>query len=642
MKTLDKVLQFAIRSISKAAVVSCGATFLITSCGPKPAARNAGDAFNFTSGDEETSFAVGGSLSPREKAALAAALKNPGDSSTPQMNEQMNENDGSDTTQISVKKGINAGVDSLGPHRVSQNSTQGFVPASITKVITSSVALKTLGRDFRFRTIVRWENGTEAGVVKNLSIVADGDPQVARASEGAAGVGRARLNEIVAGLHAAGIQKIVGSLNLLAIDERLDTPVIPDGVGEQDMRSCYGAFSQAFNFEWNCASLVIRGPNDVGWLDSDVDFPIRSNVIAGKRQGLSIVAEKDQTGAVAGYYVRGSMKTGRHRKTVGDLVPIADVKTWYGNVLISKLRAKGIDVRDVKIAQPAGAQARQLLQTLSRIPDGRNGFSLYSDPLSVLIRHMDKVSDNFFADTLFKAFARHAEQNSNDIRAMGTEQVLNSVVEWMKENKTEALAKEIHLVDGAGLSIQNHVTARAYMALLERFSKNQNFDVIWDSLPIAGVDGTLKNRMKGTRAQGKVRAKTGTLNGYYQLAGYVPKLGADGKPVDFIPFVILTNTSSGHRFNVYDLQSRLANKLMDAINPPTPEEMHAHALAVERARHAAEVAAARVAAAKAKRAGRRMALRNAAKAKKAAGQASMLAAPATNASEVVQQSPSTP
>jgi hypothetical protein len=81
--------------------------------------------------------------------------------------------------------------------------------------------------------------------------------------------------------------------------------------------------------------------------------------------------------------------------------------------------------------------------------------------------------------------------------------------------------KLIHVADGSGLSLYNYVTPDMELKLLRYAWKNAEIiEKFYPSLPIAGVDGTLKNRMKGTKAQGNVHAKTGTVTGVSALAGY--------------------------------------------------------------------------------------------------------------------------
>ena len=129
------------------------------------------------------------------------------------------------------------------------------------------------------------------------------------------------------------------------------------------------------------------------------------------------------------------------------------------------------------------------------------------------------------------------------------------------------LAKEITLYDGAGLSRANAVTPRAFIAALKALARSKEFPALWNSLPIAGVDGTLGGRMRSGAAAKVVRAKTGTLTGVYQLAGYIPRLGSNDEVLEYIPFVILTSTTGSKGAAARNFQDRLVTELAEQINP---------------------------------------------------------------------------
>jgi D-alanyl-D-alanine carboxypeptidase/D-alanyl-D-alanine-endopeptidase (penicillin-binding protein 4) len=85
--------------------------------------------------------------------------------------------------------------------------------------------------------------------------------------------------------------------------------------------------------------------------------------------------------------------------------------------------------------------------------------------------------------------------------------------------------------DGSGLSRSDLLSNEAVIGILEAMRKSPNFKVFYESLPIAGVDGTIRTRMQNTPAQGNLRAKTGTLSMVRSLSGYVTT--ADGRLLEF-------------------------------------------------------------------------------------------------------------
>ena len=118
--------------------------------------------------------------------------------------------------------------------------------------------------------------------------------------------------------------------------------------------------------------------------------------------------------------------------------------------------------------------------------------------------------------------------------------------------------ESLNIVDGSGLSRLDLVTPKQIVALLSFMYKNKNFIPFFNSLPIAGVDGTLGDRMQNTKAQGKIRAKTGFLEGVRSLSGYA--FTGDNEPVAFSIIVNNFNVPVKLAENIQDLVClRLAN-----------------------------------------------------------------------------------
>ena len=99
---------------------------------------------------------------------------------------------------------------------------------------------------------------------------------------------------------------------------------------------------------------------------------------------------------------------------------------------------------------------------------------------------------------------------------------------------------EARIEEGSGLSRHNLVTPRALVGLLEYMRRHPHANVFLESLPVAGVDGTLRTRLRGTPAEGNLRAKTGSLSQVSTLAGYVNT--AAGEP---LAFALLLNNYAG-------------------------------------------------------------------------------------------------
>jgi serine-type D-Ala-D-Ala carboxypeptidase/endopeptidase (penicillin-binding protein 4) len=216
---------------------------------------------------------------------------------------------------------------------------------------------------------------------------------------------------------------------------------------------------------------------------------------------------------------------------------VADPSLWAAAKLTSLLRAA--DVRVVHTAAhgvvPAGAM---LAGTRS------------SAPLARLLARMDKESDDFYAEELLKGLG--ASFGGAGTTAAGTTVAGQSM-------RALGLASGFRLRDGSGLSYRDKLSAHAVLLLLDAMSQRADFATYWGSLSVAGVDGTLKKRMRGTRAAGNVHAKTGTLAAASCLSGYVTS--ANGH---LLTFAILMNGSGLSQKRAHAAQDAIARTLAAA------------------------------------------------------------------------------
>jgi D-alanyl-D-alanine carboxypeptidase/D-alanyl-D-alanine-endopeptidase (penicillin-binding protein 4) len=112
--------------------------------------------------------------------------------------------------------------------------------------------------------------------------------------------------------------------------------------------------------------------------------------------------------------------------------------------------------------------------------------------------------------------------------------------------------------DGSGLSRHDYVTPRAVVKVLDAMRRHQAFDLFRQALPLAGVDGTIANRLKGTAAEGNAQAKTGTLDKARALSGYV--VAADGR---LALFSLLANNFTVPNREVEKVQDLLVRLLAE-------------------------------------------------------------------------------
>ena len=211
-------------------------------------------------------------------------------------------------------------------------------------------------------------------------------------------------------------------------------------------------------------------------------------------------------------------RKGRYRNY---FVNIENPPLFAAKILREKLISYGVDVTGNPLSGQINESTKLLVES--------------SIELRELLKEINKHSDNFYAECLFKTLgSAYSGQQGNSF--FSTQAILN----YIEDNSIYSTGTKI--VDGSGISRFDQVTAGALVGLLEKVYFNiKQFDDFFNSLSIAGVDGTLRKRMTGTPAENNFRGKTGTLNGVSSLAGYVTTADAD----DIIVCMMFEFTSGG-------------------------------------------------------------------------------------------------
>lgn len=179
---------------------------------------------------------------------------------------------------------------------------------------------------------------------------------------------------------------------------------------------------------------------------------------------------------------------------------VKDPAAYAARLLTQVLRAKGVKVTGKPGAGKVPATARLFKKQLSA-------------PLRTLLKRMDKDSDNFFAEILVKGLGKESYEEGSTQAGL---EVSRATLAAMGLE-----AASYRLLDGSGLSYQDRLTARDLVRILGAARQDPYFDAYYDALAIAGKDGTLEDRMRGSAAAGNAHAKTGTLNIAVCLSGYV-------------------------------------------------------------------------------------------------------------------------
>jgi D-alanyl-D-alanine carboxypeptidase len=217
---------------------------------------------------------------------------------------------------------------------------------------------------------------------------------------------------------------------------------------------------------------------------------------------------------------------------------IQDPPLYAAELLKEKLQNSGIEVNLNAIKGTAPLNAYTLTESAITLKE--------------LIKLINKSSDNFLAECLFKtlgAISSGLQGNS----FYSTQAVLN----FIEENGI--YADNSSVVDGSGISRFNQITVGAVTGLLEKmYFDLVNYEDFYDSFSIAGVDGTLAHRMIGTTAENNFHGKTGTLEGIISLAGYLTTKKGD----DLIISIFFEFSKKGRNY-YRDIQDEIVQLLAE-------------------------------------------------------------------------------
>ncbi len=453
---------------------------------------------------------------------------------------------------------INFGVQILGRSPYERNLTHEFIPASNTKLFTAAAALYFLGPDYRIPTNLEWTDvkGQE-GKITNLRLIGNGDPTWGMSEYGETAI--SRLERFAKELTERGVKTIYGPIEVVAGDTRWNTWQEPQGWMDEDRTKCYGSPAGAFNIQINCASFNISSTTKGAWVEPGVPERVSLSL---KRSSRTLIRVERLTNNPRFQW----LVTGTISRSTTIYLPVYDSRTWAENLFKIALKNAGIEHKK------AGSTNIEISKS--------HGLRFHSPETKEILIPFLKKSINHNGETLLRIIGEeHGPRNMdllgaaqsalNDfIRTIGVEAAINVNV----RPQPGFFANETRIYDGSGLSRNNSVTTRSVMALLDDLKADEDFSVIWDALPIAGVDGTLRYRMQGTAAENVLRAKTGTLSGVSNLSGYVPQLDEGQRIRQYVPFVVLSRSPVSNTFQAREAQDRVGAALAEALNPNTQED----------------------------------------------------------------------
>lgn len=399
----------------------------------------------------------------------------------------------------------------------SRNAAKGFRPASTLKLVTTAAALDTFGGPARLRTTIATAGRLDGlgRILGDVYLVGGGDPVLGgRYVEGRA---TAAFEELAEGLWAAGVRRIEGRLvghEGLFRGERRG----PDW-GWEDLVWWYGAEVSALSFNDDCAHLTVAGGERVGDPVVLERSPLSSYYAATSTATTSALGTKAELTLVrdpGSNLIRISGTYPLGDKPWEGWVALEDPARYAATVFAEVLEAKGIHImgRIATSSEPLPAGARVLA-------------AHDSPPLADILKVVNKESHNLQAETLLRLLGARVKGEGS--AEAGHEAVKEFLARIGVRSGGWALQ------DGSGLSRSDLVDPRGLVDLLAAMARHPQARAFRDSLPLAGIDGTLKSRLRGTRAEARLAAKTGTLHLVNALAGYATTPA--GEPLAFAVMV---------------------------------------------------------------------------------------------------------
>jgi D-alanyl-D-alanine carboxypeptidase/D-alanyl-D-alanine-endopeptidase (penicillin-binding protein 4) len=406
--------------------------------------------------------------------------------------------------------------------------------ASNAKLLTTTAALETLGSGFRWRTAVFADDLDDAtGIVRgNLYVRGRGDPTLAATD----------LRALADDVAARGVRAIDGQLVVDA--SYFDTDVDPPHFADQPKeRAGYRAPVASFGVAKSAvtvtvtgvpgADAVVRVEPDAGDYVRLVKADVKTDDTKPTKIEVKAKPKKDHLELEVTGVIRVRDGSWDHRFRVDDPARFA------GEVLRAALVARGVKIGRAIGSGPVPVAAKPLAQHESA-------------PLSLVVREMNKLSDNYVAESLLKTIGA-------ETRATPGAATWNDGLTAVRAALAKlGLPPTYRYENGSGLYAATAISARQLVAVLR--AAHADFRIGPDlvaSLPVGGEDGTLAKRWHGRAAAGRVRAKTGTLDAVVTLAGFV---GVDGDHL--LAFAILANDiPAGQR----SAERAMADDMVDAM-----------------------------------------------------------------------------
>jgi PBP4 family serine-type D-alanyl-D-alanine carboxypeptidase len=408
-----------------------------------------------------------------------------------------------------------------------------MAPASNQKLLTTATVLTLLGPDAVLRTRLLAASRPGADGILAGDLVVEGGGDACLRSDAMLSRGTGDPAEALADLvRRTGVTRIEG--RLLLDDGLFDRHWVHEDWTDGDVANSWAAPVGALSIHGNCLKVAVEGGNRPAAriVTNALGYSVRTELqVADKSNVFKVGAIRPDDDGI----VRVAGEIGRAVDLREIDVPVKDPTELFGRCLQAWLQDAGVTVAGGTAAAAGAAAALRDPVVLGSI----------ETPLGNAIVLANKESDNSVADHLFKLAG---VRSGNEGSFAGGGRAVTGFLQDAVGTPVEGLAVR----DGSGLSARNRVTARQLCDALVTMANAPDAvrDAYLRSLPVAGLDGSLNERLTDAPYYGSVRAKTGYISGVSTLSGYARTAG--GRT---LAFSILIN----------DFQPKYSNRQMKAI-----------------------------------------------------------------------------
>lgn len=366
-----------------------------------------------------------------------------------------------------------------------------YRPASTQKIVTSVTALALLGKKYTMDTRLCYKGAIHNDTLKGkLCLIGGFDPEFMEE----------HLDTLVDVVAQTGVKYID---TLVADVSMMDSVYWGAGWSWDDAPHSFQPYLSPLMLNRGCVDITVfptqkdslakiecKPQSDFYRIENkSVCYHSQSGKLEITRNWL----EYDNTIVVSGNL---------ERKTTSS-ISMYPSQNFLMHVFVERLRNKGIDIGKTSFVENP-VDSVHTLYTVRR-------------PMNEVLKRALKESDNLCAESMFY----HLASRNGKYKRVGADEGSEVIKLFMKE-KLGFNPEHYRIVDGSGISLYNYVSPRLLLEYLKYVYYHRDiFQSFYEALPIAGIDGTLKYRMKKTSAYRNVRAKTGSVAGISSLAGYV-------------------------------------------------------------------------------------------------------------------------